>query len=625
MKTKTKLGSKIFIAIMLLFFYLPIFYTVLFSFNSSKSLTNFTGFSLQWYIRMFNEATMIEALFFTITIAILATIISTIVGTITCIGISKSNRILKYIIKSLNNFPVLNPDIVTGIGLLMLFSTFKIEKGFATMLIAHIMFCIPYVMLSVMPKLRQMNPNIIDAALDLGATPMQTITKVIIPEIMPGIVSGALIAFTMSIDDFIISYFVTGGGVNNISILVYTMARRINPSVNAISTIMILIVTVILVLLNIIQANSQKPASEKKNTKPLFVVLGLIIVAIIVPLGNSKLKGSSAIEKYGTDTLKIFNWGEYVGENTIKNFEEEFGVKVIYENFDSNEMMYTKLQAGDQYDVLVPSDYMIEKLIAEDYLMEIDKSYIPNFDNLEESLKGLPYDPENKYSIPYFWGTVGIVYNKNNVDYEDLEKYGYNIFKQEKYKGKIYMYDSERDSFMIALKSLGYSMNTTNIDEINEAYEWLRELNETMEPIYVVDEVIDNMVNGLKDMAIVYSGDAAYILSENEDMGFYMPKEGTNLWSDAMVVPKTCQCPELAFEFINYILSYEASYDNSSYVGYTSSNKDVIRDLSSEDGDYYENEAYLPRTGYENDEVFRDNKEVKQLISELWIKVKANN
>ena len=331
----------------------------------------------------------------------------------------------------------------------------------------------------------------------------------------------------------------------------------------------------------------------------------------------------SAVEKYGSDTLKLFNWGEYIGEETIANFEKEFGVKVISDYYDSNEMMYTKLLAGDSYDVLVPSDYMIERLIKEDRLQPIDKSLIPNMDKLCDSLKNLDYDPDNTYSVPYFWGSVGLVYNKNNVDKAELEQKGYEILRDTKYKGDIYIYDSERDAFMVALKALGYSMNTENEDEINAAYNWLKEMNDTMEPAYVTDEVIDSMAYENKSIAVVYSGDAAYILNQNDNMDFFMPNEGTNIWSDAMVIPKNAENPKLAHEFMNYILTYDASYDNSFTVGYSSSNKDVLADLSAEDGEFYGNSAYIPREGYEKDEIFHDNEVLKKKLSELWIKVKA--
>lgn len=365
----------------------------------------------------------------------------------------------------------------------------------------------------------------------------------------------------------------------------------------------------------------------KHNIKKILsVLLTATMLFSFTSCGNSSnTPAEDPVEKYGSDTLKLYNWGEYMGDTLISDFEKQFGVNVIVEYFDSNEMMYTKIQAGDAYDILVPSDYMIERLLANNSLQPIDKEMIPNISNLSEGVKGLPYDPDNTYSVPYFWGTVGIVYNKNNVDIKDLEQQGYAILKNPKYKGKLYMYDSERDSFMIALKSLGYSMNTDNEQEIEQAYQWLKELNDTMEPVYVTDEVIDGMMNGNKDLAVVYSGDATTILYENEDMAFYLPKQGTNIWSDAMVIPANAENPKLANEFINYVLTYDASYGNSEAVGYTSSNQEVMDNMSSEGGLYELVPSYIPRTGYEKDEVFQDNAILKEKLSELWIKVKASN
>ena len=264
MKKKKQPIFNIYIVLMLIFFYLPIIYTIFFSFNETKSLTHFSGFSLRWYEKMFADRTMMEAIWYTFIIAIIATVVSTIVGSITAIGLSKSKRIVQNIVEQINNLPIMNPEIVTAVGLLMLFASIKgIEKGFVTLLLVHIMFCIPYVILSVTPKLRTLDPNLTEAAMDLGATPWQALTKVIVPQIMPGIVSGALIAFTMSFDDFVISYFVTGNGVNNISTLVWTMSKRINPSINALSTIIIVIITIGLILANVVPLLKDK--KEKKR------------------------------------------------------------------------------------------------------------------------------------------------------------------------------------------------------------------------------------------------------------------------------------------------------------------------------------------------------------------------
>lgn len=624
MKNNKRPTGIVIMTLMIVFFYLPILFMIVFSFNSSKSLTHFTGFSLQWYQKMLTNNAMMESLYITILVAVLATIISTIVGTISAIGLSKSKRIVKDLVMQINDFPIMNPEIVTAIGLMLFFITTRIEKGLFTMLLAHIAFCIPYVILSVMPKIRSLDANLADAAMDLGATPWQALMKVIVPQIMPGIVSGALIAFTMSFDDFIISYFVTGQGIKNLSIMVYTMSKRVNPSINAISTLVVVLITIVLIIVNVVPLIKQKreKAGRITKTKP-FVAVGVVVAFVIGIFGFGMTHIVSGNKKYEGQTLYVYNWGEYTGENIIGQFEEETGCKVVMDLFDSNEQMYIRVANGESYDVLVPSDYMIERLIQEDLLQPLDQDKITSLDLLADGVKGLPYDSQNEYSVPYFWGTVGIVYDKTKVDVADLEKDGFDIFKNEKYKGDIYLYDSERDSFMMALKALGYSMNTKDENELKEAFEWLVECVQTMEPEIVTDEIIDNMAQSRKALGLVYSGDAAYIMSENENIGFYAPLEGTNLWSDAMVIPKNAKNVELAHEFINFVSQYEGAMDNSSYVGYTSPNQEVITELSKDGGDFHGINAYLPRTGYDKDEVFNYDENTRKMIAEYWSKVKV--
>lgn len=621
-KDKRVLG-KVGMALLLVFFYAPILFMIIFSFNSSKSLTHFTGFSLRWYEAMLKNHSMMESLYITIIIALLATIISTIIGTITAIGLSKSKKVLRAFVSQVNDFPIMNPEIVTAIGLMLLFITFQIEKGFVTLLLAHIAFCIPYVILSIMPKIKSLDPNLADAAMDLGATPWQSLVKVIVPQIMPGIVSGALIAFTMSFDDFVISYFVTGQGVKNLSIMVYTMSKRINPSVNAISTLVVLLITITLTIVNILPIIRKKTSPSKQNKPWKWAVAGVVVVGLVASLfGLNKSAGS---QPYAGQTLHVYNWGEYTGENIISGFEELTGAKVIMDNFDSNEQMYIKVSNGDAYDVLVPSDYMIQRMMQEKMLQKLEPETRKEcLGELVDAIKGLPYDPKNEYSIPYFWGTVGIVYDKRKVSEEDLEKDGWDIFLDQKFKGDIYLYDSERDSFMMALKALGYSMNTKSQDELNAAYNWLIQCVQTMDPEIVTDEIIDNMAQARKALGVIYSGDAAYVMSENENMGFYMPKSGTNLWSDAMVIPKNAKNPKLANEFIRYITSYDAAMDNSSYVGYTSPNKEVMEELGGKDGDYDGINAYTPRAGYDKDEVFQYDETTRKIIADLWSRVKVS-
>ena len=253
-----------YLILVLLFIYVPILYVMVFSFNDSKSMISFSGFSTRWYEAMFENREMLESIYYTVIVAVIATVVSTVVGTIAAIGLSKARPLVRSIILEINNLPVLNPDIVTAISMMLLFLSVKIQRSIVTLTIAHITFCIPYVILSVMPKLRQLDDNVAEAALDLGANPWQALTKVIIPQIMPAIFSGALIAFSMSFDDFVISFFTAGVDVQNISMYVYSM-KRFNPSVNALSTLIVIAVTLILILANLIPAMRDRKMKKEET------------------------------------------------------------------------------------------------------------------------------------------------------------------------------------------------------------------------------------------------------------------------------------------------------------------------------------------------------------------------
>ena len=602
---KNKIFYIIYIACIFVFFYLPIVVTMVFSFNSSKSLTNMTGFSLRWYQRLISDGSIMRAVYVSLTIALLATVISTVLGTITAIGLSKSKKIIKDIVLNINNLPIMNPDIVTAIGLMILFSSIMFAKGYITMLLAHVAFCTPYVITSVYPKVRQLDPSIADAALDLGATPFEALVKVIIPMLKDGIYAGVLLAFTMSFDDFVISYFVTGNGVENISIVVYNMTKRTNPTINALSTIVIITIIIFIVTSKLI------PQLFKNAMKKILIVM-LVLVIGFSAFAGVKSKGK---------VLRIFNAGEYLDPELLEEFEQQYNCKIIYETFDSNETMYTKLMSGSEYDILIPSDYMIERLISEKMLQPVDWDNITHKDDLNPENMGYAFDPDNTYSVPYFVGTVGILYDKNVVDEKDISQ-GWELLRNKKYAGNIYMYDSERDSFMIALKALGYSMNTTDKAEIDAAYQWLIDQKKTMDVVYAGDDVMDNMIAGNKAIAVVYSGDGNYIMAENENLEYFEPDEGTNEWCDAMVLTKNCVDTDLAEQFMDYMLEYDVVYRNSIFVGYTTPVTKVAEELKNTE--FEGNSAYTPLFGAPNNEVFRSqDKDIKQYYADLWTKVKA--
>lgn len=324
------------------------------------------------------------------------------------------------------------------------------------------------------------------------------------------------------------------------------------------------------------------------------------------------------------EVLRVFNWGSYMDPQLITDFEAEYGVEVVYEEFDSNESMYLKVENDGKYDVLVPTDYMVQRLREEGKLQKLDYSKIPNYEAILSSLKGRGLDPDEAYTVPYFWGNVGIVYDKTKVDSADIEAEGWDIFKDPNYANRVFFLDSERDAFMVALKSLGYSLNSTDPAELEEAYNWLQEMDNATMPIYVRDEMIDNMINGVKDIGLMYSGDASYALASNENLAYYVPEEGTNLWIDAMVIPVDAPNVDLAHTWINFIASQESALRITESVGYTSTRQDVI-DIVTEAGGIYEGiESYIIRDDNEKDESYRFDTETRQILADYWQRVKIN-
>ncbi len=344
-------------------------------------------------------------------------------------------------------------------------------------------------------------------------------------------------------------------------------------------------------------------------------LLSLLMVLLLLAACGSK-GGEEKGELY------VFLPGEYISDDVINDFEDETGIKVYITTFDSNEMMYTKLLGGTVYDIIIPSDYMIERLISEGMVQKLDKSRLSNMDSIYDQVLHMDFDPNNDYSVPYFWGNVGICYDKTLIDPADVESQGWNVLRNTKYKGMIYMYDSIRDAFMMAEKSLGYSMNTDDEEELQKAYEWLVDIAVNMDPAYVTDEAIDGLANGEKAMGMMYSGDAALIYTDNENIAFWAPTEGTNYFVDAMVIHKDAKNVDAAYKFMDYITGYDAAYENSVFVGYSSVNKDVLADLTAAGGDFEGNDAYIPRDKNANDEVFHSNEAVLKTISELWVNVK---
>ena len=567
-------ARRFYLFLIVLFLYLPIFVLIVASFNDSKILGTWKGFTLHWYKDFFENATMMNALRTTIVIALLSSIIATVLGTLACIAINKMKKSTRNIIVGITNIPMLNAEIVTALAFMLLFIGLGVSLSFSTVLIAHVTFCIPYVVLNVLPKVQQLDRNMYEAALDLGATPTQAFFKVTLPEIMPGILSGFLMSFTMSIDDFIITHFTRGSGINTLSTMIYTEVRKgIKPEMYALSTLLFVTVFILLFLVNYGPKTKKKTKSRFNLTTLMFknrytVAITVCVAILLGIVGYNLLKD----DKEYIGDVYVYNWGEYIDPDVIEMFEEETGYKVHYEEFETNEEMYTIVaKKARVYDVICPSDYMIEKMLENDLLAEINFENVPNIQHIGsqylESAKG--FDPENKFSVPYCWGTVGICYNKTMVK-EEVNSWS--ILFDEKYDGKILMQASVRDAYCVALSYLGYSINTMNEDELKEATELLIEQKPIVQA-YVVDQVRDKMIKNAAALSVIYSGEAIYMQEENPNLEYVVPDEGSNVWIDGWVIPKDCQNKEAAEAWINFMCRPDIALKNFEYITYSTPNE----------------------------------------------------
>ena len=590
-----KKASKIYTALIMIFLFAPIAILLVFSFNGAKSLSVFSEFSLKWYRELFKDAETLSAVRNTLILAFSASAISTVMGTAAAVGINKlRNRYIRAAMDTVTNIPMINPDIITGISLMLMFVFVgrlfgaATSLNFATMLIAHVTFCLPYVILQVLPKLRQMDKALPEAAMDLGCTPFQAFVKVEIPEIMPGIVTGMIMAFTLSLDDFVISYFTSGNGFQTLPIRIYNMTKKtVTPKMYALATIIFFVILALLILNNIVD-DGKKPRRTRKETRYLSGkrIAGYAIAGALAVIAAAVFCADGEKE----EVLNVYNWGEYISDgaddtlDTIAAFEqwyeETYGkkIKVNYSTYASEGDMYAKLSSGAvSFDVVVPSDYMIARLRDEDMLLPLDFDNIPNYEYIGESFRNLYYDPDNLYSVPYTYGVVGIIYDANVVDESDIG--GWDLLWNEKYSGSILQFNSSRDCFATAQYKLGLDVNSTDRAVWDRALEELKAQNPLVKS-YVMDEVYNMMESGEAAIAAYYAGDYFTMLdnqAENVDLRFYYP-DRTNYFVDAMCIPSCCQHKELAEIFINYMLSPEPAIANAEYIYYASPNSAVFND-----------------------------------------------
>ena len=617
--------QKIYLALIFILLYAPIVTLIVLSFNQSKTRAKWGGFTLKWYKELLKNEQIMSAFYTTLIIAFVSAAIATVIGTAAAIAIQGMKQKWKTMYMGLTNIPMMNAEIVMGVSLMLLFIAFHMTLGFGTILIAHITFNIPYVILSVLPKLKQTNRYTYEAALDLGASPVKAFFKVVFPDIVPGVLSGFMLAFTMSLDDFVITHFTKGPGIDTLSTKIY---KGIKPEIYALSTIMFVTVLVLLLLINYSPKEEEETVVRKKKVRKPSRVKKILIqrvvpVAICIVFIGGGFYYAKENDVMNGEKLVVYNWGEYIDPEVLTMFEEETGIDIVYEEFETNEILYPKISSGAiAYDVICPSDYMIQRMIENDLLSEINFDNIPNLKNIGKQYleQSRQFDPENKYSVPYCWGTVGILYNKMMVD-EPVDSWS--ILWDPKYKDNILMQDSVRDAFGVTLKYLGYSLNSTDLDELTEAKNLLIEQKPLVQA-YVIDQVRDKMIGNEAALGVIYSGEAIYTQKENPNLEYVIPKEGSNIWIDSWVIPKNAEHKENAEKFINFLCRPDIALMNFEYITYSTPNE-AARELIEDESIRNSEIAFPDLSKYDNLETFQYlGTEADQVYGDLWNKVKSS-
>ena len=623
---RMSLHEKIYLGIILFFMYAPILTLVVLSFNQSKSRSRWGGFTFNWYIRLFNDSEVLNALANTLTIALIATVIATIIGTLTTVALVGLNRKTRALIMGITNIPMINAEIVTGISLMLLFRVLHFQNGLITVLIAHITFNIPYVMLSVMPRMKTISPSVYEAALDLGAEPLYAFRKTILPDLLPAVFSGALMAFTMSIDDFIITYFTKGSGFDTLSTKIYSEVKRgIQPEIYALSAIIFVLVLVLLIASNSMR-NAQPLRRELTERQIRLRKIRNIVLASGAGIGIIFLAMLfGGVFRQHKNQVFVYNYGEYIDPEVIKMFEEETGIEVVYDEYETNEIMYAKVAADPSaYDVFCPTDYMVSKLISMDMLEPFALDEMPNaVDYIGEEYYEATrnFDPQNQYAVPYFWGTVGILYNTTMVN-EPVTSW--DILWDEKYSGEILMQDSIRDAFLIPMARNGFSLNTVDPQEIEIATQDLIKQAPLVQA-YVIDQARDKMIGDEAALAVIYSGEVIYCQRENPDLRYAVPDEGSIVWFDSWVISKYARNKENAKLWIDFLCRPDIALMNFEYITYSTPNKGAMELFDEDILTEYEEAFPGPEVLDRCTTLTYLGEEGDRLYSEAWKKLKSAN
>jgi spermidine/putrescine transport system substrate-binding protein/spermidine/putrescine transport system permease protein len=543
------------------FLYVPLLVLIVFSFNESRLMMDWQGFTTMWYRILSQDSRMLDSLANSLWVALWTTLLSLGIGVPAGValaqGLPRANRAFELLVL----LPLIVPEIILAVAFAGVYGVAEIRLSFLTIIITHVAFSLSYVILLVRSRMARLDPALVEAALDLNAPERVVFTRVILPHLVPALVSAALIVFTISLDDYVITSFVAGVGSTTLPLQIYSMAKEgLTPEINAICTIL-LVATLLMVLL---AHWVQNTALSWRKATPAVVLLAVLLGG---PLAWSHWGQASQ----SPQELNLFIWSSYLSPDTLKVFEQRFQARVQCDLYDSNEALLAKLQAGNAgYDIVVPGDYTVQILRRRGLLSPIDKGKIPNLGkNLDPQFLNRAFDPGNRYSVPYIFGTTGIGYRKEFVP-QPVESW--RILWNDRYRNRIVMLDDMRENFGAALKLMGHSINSQNTDEVQRA----RQLLERQKPLlraYNSSNFQELLVSGDAWLVQGWNGQIVRAALENPNIGYFIPREGTMLFVDSFCIPLNAAHKALAHQFINYMLEPETAAAVMNHTGYTVANR----------------------------------------------------
>jgi spermidine/putrescine transport system permease protein len=588
------------------FLYAPILVLVVFSFNRGRLTASWEGFTLLWYGKLLNNPQILASLRNSLLVACATTVVCTIVGTAAALAFFRHRFRKQAALDAFITLPIVVPEIVLASSLVLLFAAIGLRLGFLSVVLAHIAFSLSYAIVVVKARFAGFDRSLEEAAMDLGAGPATTFWKVTLPGIAPGVLAAALLVFALSIDDYVITSFVAGVGSTTLPIQIYSMVRSgISPEINAVSTLLLAATSLLLF------GAYRLEQGRRIASSILPAVLGLAILAAPFFLG-ARTGG-------GEKVLNLYIWSNYIAPETVKKFEARYGVRVNVDLYDTNEAMLAKVQAGNAaYDLLCPSNYPIQILLHQNLLRPLDLTALPNLKNLQAKLLDQPYDPGNRYSVPYFWGTCGIAYRKSRMQ-GPVDSWG--ALWDARYKGKVLMLDDNRETFGAALKWKGKSANASDEPTLLMAQRLLLE-QKPLVKTYNASNFEDVLLSGDVWIAQGWNGQFAKVMDAEPDIGYVIPKEGATFFVDSLVIPASAPHPELAHAFMDFVMEPEVAAEICRTMRYSTPNREALPLLPAE---IRNNPAiFPPEDVLARLELVEDIGEATVLVDRLWTEVKTS-